>query len=233
MIALGLVAAAGLVCLLGAAGLGGGAFWVLSANEGGEPLAIDDRAAHLPVTPRIDSSATAPIDTAPRSTGEVALIDPDGQGAATTGSVYIESDPPGATVTLDGRDVAGRTPLDIGLVSAGEHRVRVSLGGHPDFEGRVVVVAGRRAALTADLRRVAQGGARPPAAAPGALSLNTRPWSKVYVGRRLLGTTPIGRVEVPSGSVRLRLVDRDGQEHHRTVRVGPGEHVTESFDLRE
>ncbi|MBX3273746.1 MAG: protein kinase [Sandaracinaceae bacterium] len=233
VIALGLVVAAGLVCLLGAAGLGGGAFWMFSAREGGEPFAVSDPSATFPGTPRIDSSATPPLDTAPRSTGDVPLIDVEGAISATTGSVYIESDPPGALVSLDGRDVAGRTPLDIGLVEAGEHRVRVRLEGHHDYEGRVVVVAGRRAALTADLRRVAQSGTRPPANAPGALSLNTRPWSKVYVGRRLLGTTPIGRVEVPSGSVRLRLVDRDGQEHHRTVRVGPGEHVTESFDLRE
>ena len=62
--------------------------------------------------------------------------------------------------------------------------------------------------------------------------MNTRPWSKVYVGRRLLGTTPIGRSRVPSGTVRLRLVDRDGQEHRRTVRVPAGEHVTQSFNLR-
>src|SRR5262249_17739008 len=49
------------------------------------------------------------------------------------------------------------------------------------------------------------------------LSINTRPWSKVYVRKRLLGTTPIGGERVKAGHVRLRLVDRDGHVHHRTI----------------
>jgi serine/threonine-protein kinase len=66
----------------------------------------------------------------------------------------------------------------------------------------------------------------------GYISVNSRPWSKVYVGSRLLGTTPIGSVEVESGTVRLRLVDRDGVEHIRTITVPTGGHAREFFDLR-
>jgi serine/threonine-protein kinase len=51
----------------------------------------------------------------------------------------------------------------------------------------------------------------------GLLSINTRPWSTVYLGTRLLGTTPIARVEVPSSSLTLKLVDRDGRVHLRRV----------------
>ena len=108
--------------------------------------------------------------------------------------------------------------------------MRLELDGHEGWTGAVVVVAGRRASLTADLQR--EPSVRPAAAPPGHLSVNTRPWSKVYIGRRLLGTTPIGRAQVPSGNVRLRLVDRDGEEHRRTIRVPPGGHVTQSFNLR-
>jgi serine/threonine-protein kinase len=71
----------------------------------------------------------------------------------------------------------------------------------------------------------------PPAAAPGHLAINTRPWSRVFIGSRLLGTTPIGNVEVPSGSVHLRFVDRDGVEHDRTVSVPAGGDAREFFDL--
>jgi serine/threonine-protein kinase len=93
--------------------------------------------------------------------------------------------------------------------------------------------------LTASARRPAPARERPaeearpeaPAAEPGRLSLNTRPWSRVYLGGRLLGTTPLGDVEVPSGSARLRLVDRDGAEHTRTVSVPAGGHAREFFDL--
>ena len=74
---------------------------------------------------------------------------------------------------------------------------------------------------------------RDPAAPPGYLSINTRPWSKVYVSSTLLGTTPIGRREVPSGRLHLRLVDRDGREHARTLDLDPGEHERAFFDLSE
>ncbi len=65
------------------------------------------------------------------------------------------------------------------------------------------------------------------------LSLNTRPWSKVYVGSRLLGTTPIGNARVTAGRVTLRLVDRDGNTHRRTLQIAPGAHAQQFFELSE
>ena len=63
------------------------------------------------------------------------------------------------------------------------------------------------------------------------LSLNTRPWSRVFLGGELLGTTPLGAVAIPAGAVRLKLVDRDGRVHHRRVEARPGAHVERFFDL--
>lgn len=51
----------------------------------------------------------------------------------------------------------------------------------------------------------------------GRLSINTRPWSSVYIGRRLLGSTPLADVPVPRGAVMLKLVDRDGRVHLRRL----------------
>jgi serine/threonine-protein kinase len=70
-----------------------------------------------------------------------------------------------------------------------------------------------------------------PAAAPATLSINTRPWSRVWIGNRLLGTTPIGEVTVPSGNVRLRIVDRDGRSFTRSARVAAGANENLFFDL--
>ncbi len=194
--------------LLGGLAAGGGVIaWTLLRPSRAEPVAVAQ-----PTEP----AAATPPETPPAP-----------PAAPSMGSVFLESDPPGASIELDGSPVAGQTPLDIGMVSEGVHVVTFSLDGHEPWRGNVVVVAGRRATLTGDLVRERRA-ARP----PGRLSLNTRPWSKVYVGRRLLGTTPIGRAEVPSGTVRLRLVDRDGTVHRRTVRVPSGGHVSESFDLR-
>ncbi|MCA9608087.1 MAG: serine/threonine protein kinase, partial [Myxococcales bacterium] len=208
-IAISVVAVLSLLLLVGAGGLA--ATWVF-LREPETPALVENDPPPVPLPPRVE----APPPTEP--------------AAPTTGSVFVESDPPGATVTFDGEAVTGQTPLEIGLVAAGTHEVAIQLDGHEEWTGNVVVVAGRRATLTGDLRRIPTVHRAGP---PGRLSLNTRPWSKVYLGRRLLGTTPIGNVEVPSGTVRLRLVDRDGQEHRRALRVGPGEHVNQSFDLRE
>ena len=151
----------------------------------------------------------------------------------TTGSVFLESVPPGAHIRFGDREDAGRTPLEIALVEPGTYDITLSLDGHRDWHGTATVRAGGRSDILAELNHEAVRTPRAAAGPPGQLSLNTRPWSKVYLGRRLLGTTPIGRVAVPSGTARLRLVDRDGTEHQRAVRVPPGGHVSESFDLRE
>jgi hypothetical protein len=55
----------------------------------------------------------------------------------------------------------------------------------------------------------------------------------VYVGARLLGTTPIADARVASGVVRLRLVDRDNRTHARSVRVAPGGSARVFYDLDE
>jgi len=54
------------------------------------------------------------------------------------------------------------------------------------------------------------------------LSINTRPWSTVYLGKRMLGTTPIGRVAVPRHALTLKLVDRDGRVHMRRLAKAQG-----------
>ncbi len=55
------------------------------------------------------------------------------------------------------------------------------------------------------------------AADAGLLSINTKPWSTVYLGQRMLGTTPIARVSVPNRPLTLKLVDRDGKVHVRRI----------------
>jgi serine/threonine-protein kinase len=51
----------------------------------------------------------------------------------------------------------------------------------------------------------------------GRLSINTKPWSTVYLGNRVLGTTPLADVVVPHGTIELKLVDRDGRVHLRRL----------------
>ncbi len=67
--------------------------------------------------------------------------------------------------------------------------------------------------------------ARPRFVAPvarGALSVNTRPWSEVWVDGRSIGMTPIAELSVEAGSHELTFVDRDGNVHHATIEVPAG-----------
>jgi serine/threonine-protein kinase len=168
------------------------------------------------------------------------------------GTIYVNSTPPGATVRLGTRGDVGHTPMEVALLPPGEWPVHLTLEGYDAWDGTVMLGAGERREIVETLARTMAPrptGGRPPgtrtvrhdpppssvapapATAPGHLAINTRPWSRVFVGSRLLGTTPIGRVEVPSGTVRLRFVDRDGVEHTRTVSVPEGGDAREFFDL--
>jgi serine/threonine-protein kinase len=65
----------------------------------------------------------------------------------------------------------------------------------------------------------------------GKLSINTRPWSTVYLGSRLLGSTPLADVAVPRGALMLKLVDRDGRVHLRRIPASSRTERTAHFDF--
>lgn len=66
--------------------------------------------------------------------------------------------------------------------------------------------------------------ARPkPKPSPGRLTIDTRPWTEVFLGDRRLGMTPLQGIELPSGRHRLRLENpKVGLETTLTVRIRPG-----------
>jgi len=69
---------------------------------------------------------------------------------AQAGGLLVATDPPGASVFLDGR-LAGITPLAIARVSAGDHRVRVSKNGYLDNARVIGVESGRSSSLRVTL----------------------------------------------------------------------------------
>ncbi|MCC7536843.1 MAG: PEGA domain-containing protein, partial [Deltaproteobacteria bacterium] len=65
------------------------------------------------------------------------------------------------------------------------------------------------------------------------LSVNTDPWSNVFVDGRMVRATPLLRHRVTAG--RHRVVVRNpglGLERAMTVELAPGEHRRITFDLR-
>jgi hypothetical protein len=71
-------------------------------------------------------------------------------GDGATGSLLVDSDPPGASVYLDGR-LVGDTPVMLPSLEAGVHRVRVVRLGYLENSRLVTVKAGAQATLRARL----------------------------------------------------------------------------------
>jgi serine/threonine protein kinase len=64
------------------------------------------------------------------------------------------------------------------------------------------------------------------------LSLDTQPWTKVFLGKRALGQTPLMEVSIPAGTQMLRLVN-EGLGIDATVEIDgrPGEHIVKRLSL--
>ncbi|MEM9192837.1 MAG: serine/threonine-protein kinase [Myxococcota bacterium] len=183
-----------------------------------EPIAPENPVVEAPDPP----PEPPPADVPDWETGSV-----EETPRVIAGTIAANSTPPGAQLRVEGQeDIRERTPTRFEL-PPGTYVVTLRLTDHRPHRQEIEVVSGETVRVNARLR------AEEPAEAPagGRLSINTRPWSKVYVGSRQLGTTPIGRVALPAGPVRLRLVDRDGNTHQRTVQVVPNDETRVFFDL--
>jgi serine/threonine-protein kinase len=66
---------------------------------------------------------------------------PDTRSAARTGTLFVDTRPPGASVIVDGRP-AGLTPMRTGAMTAGPHTVRIELAGYRTVVTTVDVKAG-------------------------------------------------------------------------------------------
>lgn len=70
-----------------------------------------------------------------------------------TGSVYVDSRPRGAKVSIDGREV-GVTPLRVPDVRIGSHVVRLELPDHRIWSSTATVAAGQESRVTGSLERI-------------------------------------------------------------------------------
>lgn len=177
-----------------------------------------------------EAQPTAPPSGEPPSTAAPA------EAVPTTAELDITTRPEGASVTVGGT-LRGVSPLHLRELEAGEVNLRLELEGHEPRDETVTLSAGESRDFNHTFEPLATEtpASEPRAAAtpPASVAINTRPWSRVFHGGRLLGTTPIARARVPSGSVRLRLVDAQGNTHRRSVRLRPGQHQSLFYDLSE
>ncbi|MGF1464957.1 MAG: protein kinase [Sandaracinaceae bacterium] len=143
-----------------------------------------------------------------------------------TGSLSVTSDPPGATVWVDGEE-RGRTPLFVADVPTGSRVVRLERDGYLPHEGEAEVRARRVLDVAVALR---------PADAPvggpmGRLTLTTEHPGRVFYRGRDLGRTPLNGVELPAGVVRLEVRLDDGRTFERGVLVRAGRATATYLDF--
>jgi hypothetical protein len=95
------------------------------------------------------------------------------------GSLVIDSVPPGASVSLDSRQL-GTAPIRIPAVSAGEHKIGLALEGYGPWEKKVAVGSQEEVSLTGKLELL-RGSLRVESTPPGA---------SVASAGKVLGATP-------------------------------------------
>jgi hypothetical protein len=149
---------------------------------------------------------------------------PRREPAPATGTMILESEPSGATVFVDDREV-GATPITVPNVPTGSRRVRFVLAGYTPHEGAVEVRANEPRVVMQPLVSI-EGPRR-----FGLLTLTSDPIAAVYLDGERLGETPIRDVRVPAGVIRLELETRDGQRHTRGVVVRADDTTSTHIDL--
>jgi hypothetical protein len=131
---------------------------------------------------------------------------------AVTGTVEIDSQPGGASVTVDGRAL-GDAPQRVEL-RGGSHEVRVRKDGFEPFSREVHVVPGHTLRISAQLTSEAAR-LRVDSDVPGAT---------VFLDRKPFGKTPLDARAVTPGSHRLN-VTADGYEMYSdTIEITSGTH---------
>ncbi len=166
---------------------------------------------------------TAPIV---KDAGTVAVQPPQDTSAALAadaGSVSetrepvllsVRSTPQGCAIELDGQRLSGSTPLnDHPIEPVTQHSVAVLCKGYPKKTKTISGQPGEKPSLAFSLKPQPKhsGPAKTPVVAkvkPGKLTLDTKPWTNVYLGKRKLGMTPLLGIELPAGRHKLTIVNQ-------------------------
>ena len=174
-----------------------------------------------PVTPVV--AETAPAEDAGPAT---AVVDP-----VKPAQLHIETVPVGALVRLDGKPL-GASPQTAEISADTVHYLQVEKPGFRRNEQEIHAEPGELKDVTVKLVAIERP-APPPsmpvppiiantANAPGFLTLDTKPWTKVNIDGDPFGVVPLSRKRLSSGKHTLELIN-EGENIHvtRVVEISP------------
>jgi hypothetical protein len=133
-----------------------------------------------------------------------------------SGSLLVQSDPPGARVTVDGVD-HGIAPVSVADLAPGDHEVVLQAEGGAPVKQRVVIQAGVTSSVLAPVATASAG------PVSGWVSVKSPVALEIRQGGRLIGTTDSDRIMMAAGRHDVELVnDTLGYQVTRTIHVPPG-----------
>lgn len=136
--------------------------------------------------------------------------------ASEFGELQVRTDPPGASIIVDGRTV-GRSPMTVPGLTEGEHSVLLQHESRSVSE-RVLIESGRTASLVVTMAGT------PAANAAGWISVSSPGDVQVFENWRLLGNSNVERIMLPVGRHELEFVNEAlGYRVMQTVQVTPGQ----------
>jgi hypothetical protein len=122
------------------------------------------------------------------------------------GSLEFVSEPSGARVSLDGREI-GDTPLTVSRVSSGEHTVRITKDEYIVHEERIDLKGAERRTIQALLKKTA-----------GELLVSTEPEdAEIYIDGKAVGRSPYENKLLSPGSHKVKIVKEGYQTWEREV----------------
>lgn len=144
--------------------------------------------------------------------------------AGTAAAPFVQS--PGNSEAGGDSPDAGTAPADKGTRIASKKEPVRTKSKNTTRPKRLVVRKSRRGRKKLLAHRKATPGP------PGKLRLATTPWTDVYYRDHHLGQTPLIDVELPSGRVKLRVVNREkGIDKTIMVVIKPGKRTSTKFNL--
>ncbi|MDP1922895.1 MAG: serine/threonine-protein kinase [Myxococcales bacterium] len=154
-------------------------------------------------------------------------------------TLSIETTPSRATLRVDGKPV-GTTPHELELTAGHAHYVLVEKAGYRRIEQEVTLEPGVPKSLVLKLEPLDTK--RPPApqpvvvaapSAPGFLTVNTVPWTKVAVDGEPIGSIPIASKKLTPGRHQLELVNEGaGISDKRFIDIKSGETLKLNLTLK-
>jgi hypothetical protein len=140
------------------------------------------------------------------------------------GSLLVQSDPPGARVTVDGVE-HGVAPVSVADLTPGDHEVVLQGQGGAPVRQRVVIQAGVTSSVLAPVAAV-----RGPVS--GWLSVKAPVTMEIREGGRLIGTTDSDRLMMSAGRHEVELVNETlGYRATKVIQVPPGKVAPLALEL--